>query len=928
MADRYRNWLRTLGAPEDPTATDTTSDWSAMSLLKAIYAQLGSGIVNAVLAPMAQATFKMRAAGSGTGVPIDGTPLQARTALSDAVVPLVSNTTIAASHLGQTLTVSGYFTLAMTAAATLGSAFWFDVYNIGSRRVLIDPSGAETIDGATTVGLYPGQGCRVFCNGSAFYTEGRPRRWRQNTGTTLTLYASLTTNTPAGSADNDGLAASAPMTPAAAQEFIRSGVEQAGLSVTIQLADGSYNTAEGFSQFAGDWFGHHNIEIWGNSADVGEPASVTLAPTNSGDTALYVTDKCRVVVRYIKYAGHASSNHVKVEQFAVVGEDHCSHQGCNVAVLTRINGQYKTNGVCYFGGTHAATFQSTEDGCINIGASTHVVATGYVCTTCAVANGGTITVDPGASFNKLGTHTGTRYTETNGGQITGNSASLFPGDVAGTTTEVEGPTGTRTQFGIPSWDANGVLQNTGASATVAGAIEAAAAQYIGWGARSVMKSPSDGVITLFDQAGSTFGRMQFGGTTSSFPAIKRTTTALNFRLADDSADAAITVGAITSTGLLTTSLAGNAARFVNTTDSASVQVLRLEGDRATMADADAAYVSFMLSDDGGTQSEFGRQTWSASDVNAGTSIDGAMTWGVAVAGTLTDYIRLDGTIFSPAATGIASLGSNTRRWASLDMSSGGFIRFNGTDILTHSAGILTLDPGDFRVATAGTNTASVVTVGGTQTLTGKTLGAVTLGGTVSGGGNQLNNIIIGTSTPLAGTFTALTSTGNTILGDASGDTVIVNAKSITKPNGVIVNAFNGSTITNVTGDGTSYQLLFGTEAFDRGSDFASPTFTAPITGAYHVSLNLVLLQIDATHTAISVTMVCTGKTYTLFSANAGALQVSGVVAVTCGLAAVSLTANDTITFSIVVSGGAAGKVVDYYGAADGTGSSVMIRLVG
>jgi len=41
----------------------------------------------------------------------------------------------------------------------------------------------------------------------------------------------------------------------------------------------------------------------------------------------------------------------------------------------------------------------------------------------------------------------------------------------------------------------------------------------------------------------------------------------------------------------------------------------------------------------------------------------------------------------------------------------------------------------------------------TQTLTNKTLGATTLSGTISGGGQQINNVIIGTSTPLAGTFT-------------------------------------------------------------------------------------------------------------------------------------------------------------------------------
>ncbi len=48
---------------------------------------------------------------------------------------------------------------------------------------------------------------------------------------------------------------------------------------------------------------------------------------------------------------------------------------------------------------------------------------------------------------------------------------------------------------------------------------------------------------------------------------------------------------------------------------------------------------------------------------------------------------------------------------------------------------------------------------GTWTASGTwTLPAITLGGMVSGGGQQLNNIIIGTTTPLAGTFTTLTAT--------------------------------------------------------------------------------------------------------------------------------------------------------------------------
>lgn len=63
MTDRrYRDWLRALGAPEDPTATDTTSPWSAMSLLKAIYSKVANGELAAGIA--ATADSQIRAAAS------------------------------------------------------------------------------------------------------------------------------------------------------------------------------------------------------------------------------------------------------------------------------------------------------------------------------------------------------------------------------------------------------------------------------------------------------------------------------------------------------------------------------------------------------------------------------------------------------------------------------------------------------------------------------------------------------------------------------------------------------------------------------------------------------------------------------------------------------------------------------------------------
>ena len=50
---------------------------------------------------------------------------------------------------------------------------------------------------------------------------------------------------------------------------------------------------------------------------------------------------------------------------------------------------------------------------------------------------------------------------------------------------------------------------------------------------------SDGVFTLSNYLASDFGRLQFGGTTSSFPALKRSSTTLQARLADDSAFAPV-----------------------------------------------------------------------------------------------------------------------------------------------------------------------------------------------------------------------------------------------------------------------------------------------------------------------------------------------------------------------------------------------------
>lgn len=68
-----------------------------------------------------------------------------------------------------------------------------------------------------------------------------------------------------------------------------------------------------------------------------------------------------------------------------------------------------------------------------------------------------------------------------------------------------------------------------------GPIYAGSGNAIGWNSRSAMTSGADGHITLYNAAINDFNRLQFGGTTASFPALKRNATALETKLADDSA---------------------------------------------------------------------------------------------------------------------------------------------------------------------------------------------------------------------------------------------------------------------------------------------------------------------------------------------------------------------------------------------------------
>lgn len=77
-----------------------------------------------------------------------------------------------------------------------------------------------------------------------------------------------------------------------------------------------------------------------------------------------------------------------------------------------------------------------------------------------------------------------------------------------------------------------------------------AGDYLYFIGRAVMYAPADGVFKLTDNAGTGFERLQFGGETNAFPALKRSGTTLSVRLADDSGPATLSTGTINADGNL------------------------------------------------------------------------------------------------------------------------------------------------------------------------------------------------------------------------------------------------------------------------------------------------------------------------------------------------------------------------------------------
>lgn len=249
-------------------------------------------------------------------------------------------------------------------------------------------------------------------------------------------------------------------------------------------------------------------------------------------------------------------------------------------------------------------------------------------------------------------------------------------------------------------------------------------------------------------------------------------------------------------------------------------------------------------------------------------------------------------VLQPTTDDAAALGTTLLGFSDLFLADGGTLHFANTDwVATHTTGILTVGTGDLRVTTAGTNAASVVTVGGTQTLTAKTLTSPTLTGpsisgtsaftgaiTTTGAITQTSASATAFSSGLNGATNPVFQLVNNVASQATGISITGRAAAAGADITVLSSGTNESLVVNAKGSGTI--LLNGTA-----------------TGGVYVG--------DVTNPAFSVIHTTEGTGVSVTSAAAA----SGVAIAATGGTNESMTLDAKGTGTLTLNGTATGDVI-------------------
>jgi len=267
-----------------------------------------------------------------------------------------------------------------------------------------------------------------------------------------------------------------------------------------------------------------------------------------------------------------------------------------------------------------------------------------------------------------------------------------------------------------------------------------------------------------------------------------------------------------------------------------------------------------------------------------------------VAGSFITLNTIDSDHYVDGSIDLAHIGANQIDGTKLALASqaaGDIMYYNGTDWIRLEKGtadqILTMNDG--------------ATAAGWETLSA--------GGDLSFGGDTFGaDKVIGSNDAYALSFETAGVVRMKIHGQVTNPT---SAGAITMPSQPAFTAMNTVSDPNVTGNTTSFAVVdFNAEIFDQGGDFASDTFTAPVTGRYLLTGQARLFGYTAAANEAHNKITTSNRTYVnIFQAIVGAYsEWSHPIT-----ALVDMDASDTATLSVRIRGESS-NIVDIYGDSD------------
>lgn len=145
------------------------------------------------------------------------------------------------------------------------------------------------------------------------------------------------------------------------------------------------------------------------------------------------------------------------------------------------------------------------------------------------------------------------------------------------------------------------------------------------------------------------------------------------------------------------------------------------------------------------------------------------------------------------------------------------------------------------------------------------------------------------------------------------DITISSAGEVTMPLQPAFLANASAIVSNITGDNTTYTVVFDNEVFDRGGDFNTGTgvFTAPVTGIYRLSTAVNLTGLTASHVIHDFAINTSNRDYStqdIFFG--GASPYSNERSIALSVLA-DMDAGDTARVKVTIRSGT--KVVGHYG---------------